>query len=545
VSGAVLPARLGSAISDASEAAPSLDRPSPRRSMMFLGVALPLALALGWEIAVWSGLAQGRLVPPPSRIFAALAGLAATGELWLHVSMTLSRVAGGFLLGAGAGIALGSLSGLSGIARRLLDPTLQALRSIPSIAWVPLFILWLGIFEASKVALIAVGVFFPIYLGVAAAILSVDRKLVEVGRAFRLSRADMLRRVYLPAVLPETIVSLRSGLGLGFMFVVAAEFMGASEGLGYLLVDGQQMGRTGPHPRGYHRLRAAGQDGRRRAGRRDAAVPALAGHRSRAALMLSVEALSKTYADGTEALRSLSFDVGSSEIVALVGGSGCGKTTFLRLAAGLDRPSRGAIRLDGEPVSGPHPGIGIVFQEPRLLPWRSVADNVGLGLGDVDGPERARRVAHALDRVGLADHAQRWPRELSGGQQQRVAIARAFVTQPRVLLLDEPFSALDPFTRASLHGHLMELWAESRPVVLMVTHDVHEAVSIADRVLVMRPHPGRIDDDLPLALARPRNGVSPAVEASTRRVLAALDRSMKPELASAKRSEPSGGALWW
>ena len=129
------------------------------------------------------------------------------------------------------------------MARRLLDPTVQALRAIPSIAWVPLFILWLGIFETSKVALIAVGVFFPVYLGVMGAIMSVDRKLVEVGRAFRLSDAAMVRRILLPAVLPAYVLALRSGLGLGWMFVVAAELLGASEGLGYLLIDGQQLGK--------------------------------------------------------------------------------------------------------------------------------------------------------------------------------------------------------------------------------------------------------------------------------------------------------------
>ena len=210
---------------------------------VLLGLFLPIAAALAWEGAVRLGLAQGRLVPPPSRIIATLWGLSESGELWMHVWATLWRVAGGFAIGAAAGIVLGALSGASGTVRRLLDPTLQALRAIPSIAWVPLFILWLGIFEASKVALIAVGVFFPVYLGIAGAILSVDRKLVEVGRVFRLSRAGLARRILLPAVLPEAIIALRSGLGLGFMFVVAAEFMGASEGLGYLLVDGQQMGK--------------------------------------------------------------------------------------------------------------------------------------------------------------------------------------------------------------------------------------------------------------------------------------------------------------
>jgi sulfonate transport system permease protein len=138
---------------------------------------------------------------------------------------------------------VGAATGYSPLLRRLLDPSLQALRAIPSIAWIPLFILWLGIFEASKVTLIAVGVFFPVYLGLLGAIQSVDRKLVEVGRAFRLSDVEMVRRILLPAVLPAYVISLRSGLGLGWMFVVAAELMGASEGLGYLLIDGQQLGK--------------------------------------------------------------------------------------------------------------------------------------------------------------------------------------------------------------------------------------------------------------------------------------------------------------
>jgi sulfonate transport system permease protein len=210
---------------------------------ILLGFFLPVAIALLWEAAVTFGLAEGRLVPPPSRIIATLSALAETGELWTHAWMTLWRVLVGFVIGALSGIVLGALSGSSRTLRQLLDPTLQALRAIPSIAWVPLFILWLGIFEASKVALIAVGVFFPVYLGIAGAILSVDRKLVEVGHVFRLSRVQLARRILLPAVLPEAVIALRSGLGLGFMFVVAAEFMGASEGLGYLLVDGQQMGK--------------------------------------------------------------------------------------------------------------------------------------------------------------------------------------------------------------------------------------------------------------------------------------------------------------
>src|ERR1700694_5705918 len=210
---------------------------------LILALALPAGLAVAWELAVRAGVSDGRLVPPPSRIWQEFDELARAGELYRHVVATLLRVAVGFGFGTVAGTLLGAIAGYSSIVRRLIDPSLQGLRAVPSIAWVPLFILWLGIFETSKVALIAAGVFFPVYLGVMGAILSVDRKIVEVGRTFRLSGPAMIRRILLPAVLPAYVVALRVGLGLGWMFVVAAEFMGASEGLGYLLIDGQQLGK--------------------------------------------------------------------------------------------------------------------------------------------------------------------------------------------------------------------------------------------------------------------------------------------------------------
>jgi sulfonate transport system permease protein len=208
-----------------------------------LGLLLPVGLALTWEIVVWLGLSSGRLVPPPSRIFVTILELAQSGELMPHITATMTRVSVGFGLGVATGTIIGAISGYWELARRLLDPTVQALRAIPSLAWVPLFILWLGIFETSKIVLIAAGVFFPVYLGVMGAILSVDRKIVEVGRTFRLSGPAMIRRILLPAVLPAYVLALRVGLGLGWMFVVAAELIGASEGLGYLLLDGQQLGK--------------------------------------------------------------------------------------------------------------------------------------------------------------------------------------------------------------------------------------------------------------------------------------------------------------
>lgn len=209
-----------------------------------LGLLLPLLTALVWELAARQGWVQARLVPPPSKVAATLAELWASGELPRHLAATLWRVAAGFALGLLLATALGALTGFSTRARQILDPTLQALRSIPSIAWVPLFILWFGIFEASKVALIATGAFFPIYLSLMAGIHAVDRKLVEVGRVYQLGPWSLIRRILVPAALPAWLVGVRSGLGLAWMFVIAAELMGASEGLGYLLLDGQMVGNA-------------------------------------------------------------------------------------------------------------------------------------------------------------------------------------------------------------------------------------------------------------------------------------------------------------
>jgi sulfonate transport system permease protein len=236
---------LTATLAKTDAAAPDAPRPGRLQAVgrPLLGLLVPVVLGAAWEVAVWAGLFSGRLVPPPSVIYAAFVELAASGELQQHATATLLRVAAGFALGVAAGTIMGALTGYSALVHRLLDPSLQGLRAIPSIAWVPLFILWFGIFEASKVILIAVGVFFPVYLGLMGAVLSVDRKIVEVGRAFRLSGLAMVRRILLPAVMPAYVLSLRAGLGLGWMFVVAAEFMGASQGLGYLLIDGQQLGK--------------------------------------------------------------------------------------------------------------------------------------------------------------------------------------------------------------------------------------------------------------------------------------------------------------
>jgi sulfonate transport system ATP-binding protein len=261
--------------------------------------------------------------------------------------------------------------------------------------------------------------------------------------------------------------------------------------------------------------------------------------------MLVLDRLAKIYPNGVHALERFSAEIKQGEIIAIIGGSGCGKSTLLRAIAGLDRATRGTVTLDDIVITGPHAKIGIIFQEPRLLPWLSVADNIGFGLSDAPSRVRRDKVAAVLARVGLADKATAWPRELSGGQAQRVAIARALVPQPEVLLLDEPFSALDAFTRRDLQDHLLDLWADTRPTLVLVTHDVDEAVVLADRVLVMRPRPGRLFEEIKINLARPRDRNSPLFDNFKRRVLTALDRSLDRNVPDADLKSTAGEAMWW
>jgi sulfonate transport system permease protein len=208
-----------------------------------IGLVVPVLLLAVWETVSRTGLAPRNILPAPSAVFGTLWALAASGELWGDIGITLFRVAMGFLVGTAVATVLGALTGYSQTWRRLLDPMLKALGTIPSMAWIPLFVLWLGIFEASKVTLIAIGAFFPVYLNLMAGIQQVDRKLVEVARVHGLTGLSLVRRVLLPATLPFYITGMRAGMALAWMFVVAAEFMGASEGLGFLLIDGQETGR--------------------------------------------------------------------------------------------------------------------------------------------------------------------------------------------------------------------------------------------------------------------------------------------------------------
>jgi NitT/TauT family transport system ATP-binding protein len=206
------------------------------------------------------------------------------------------------------------------------------------------------------------------------------------------------------------------------------------------------------------------------------------------------------------ALAEVSLSIRRSEFLVIVGPSGCGKTTLLRMVAGLTKPSTGSITIGGRPIVGPGPDRSMVFQQAALLPWLSVTDNVAFGLRMQGLPvkERAARAAELIELVGLQGFEQHLPKELSGGMQQRVGLARALAVDPKILLMDEPFGALDEITRRQLQGELLRIWAADQKTSLFVTHSVEEAVLLADRVVIMGINPGRIVAEIDVGLPRPR-----------------------------------------
>ena len=212
-------------------------------SQPLIGIILPVIILLIWYFLAVTETIRNSLLPTPNEVLKEILILANDGTLFSHVKITLTRVFYGFIGGGIGATILGILTGVSPFCRKLFDPTIQALKAVPSLAWVPLFILWFGIFENSKVALISVGVFFPVYLNLMMGIRQIDKRMIEVANINNLNLFQTIRWILLPGIIPEWITGLRSGLALGWMFVIAAELMGASEGLGYLMIDGQMTGR--------------------------------------------------------------------------------------------------------------------------------------------------------------------------------------------------------------------------------------------------------------------------------------------------------------
>lgn len=227
-------------------------------------------------------------------------------------------------------------------------------------------------------------------------------------------------------------------------------------------------------------------------------------------VVLEIEHLSRSFTSSqgsVTALKDINFRVHRREFLSVIGPSGCGKSTLIRLVAGLDDPTSGRMLLDGKPVQGPSPDRGMVFQGYTLFPWLTVTGNVMFGL-EMEGMDRMQAESEALqwiDLVGLKRFKDAYPAQLSGGMKQRTAIARALAPNPRMLLMDEPFGALDAQTRAQMQSHLLEIWRNVDVTILFITHDLDEAIFLADRVLVLKPHPGEVQEIIEVPVPRPRS----------------------------------------
>ncbi|MCF7548219.1 ATP-binding cassette domain-containing protein [Pseudonocardia sp. WMMC193] len=511
------------------------------------GLGSVLALAVLWELLLLGlrldpFLARGPvdvlryLVTDPAGTRSAL--IVATGTTLWHALL-------GLVVGAAAAIAAAVVFVLVPAAGRVLLPPALALRSVPLVAMTPLLALVLGRGPVAVAAVTAIVTFFPVLTGLVVAMRGTPATMVDVGRAFGGSPAAVLARVRFVHALPALFAALRMAAPLALTGALLAEWLVTGDGLGHLMLLtltsfdlGLLWSAVVVVTVCSLALYAVTATVERRVARRLGAAPPAPPRRSRTRRTepgrepggsgIRLDGVGLRYPDGLVALDGVDLDLPSGCVTALLGPSGCGKSTLLALLAGLEEPGTGTLRVEGRPPGDLRRAhrIGVALQDPALLPWRTVAGNIRLPLQLAGAARADDRVADLVERVGLAGFARATPAQLSGGMRQRVALARALVATPDLLLLDEPFGALDDITRQRMNAELRTVVAASGVTTVLVTHSVTEAAFLADRVVVLSPRPGRVvavlDTDLPadrdLTLLR-----SPEFHALTDRIAAHVD----------------------
>jgi len=507
-------------------------------------IVIIVVLLLIWESFV--RFSANTLIPSPSKSVTALYELFVGGILVTDLMASLGRVFVGFFIALAIGTLLGFILGLMPTLKQAVMGVLELLRPIPPIAWIPIAVALLGIGNASAWFVIFMGAFFPILTNTLLGVSNVEKVHLEAAKVLGASKFRSLTGVILPSTLPSIFAGVRVGLGFAWMCVVAAEMFAARSGLGYAIQLNRQLFRLDRVVAymiviaivGYLMARLISflekycvpwrqdyiaKDYYENTAKINKQIPNLHGDKivkqtdeSKMSLIdwqtisgVSVDAknIQFHYPNRKElVLNGTNLHIKSGEIFCILGVSGCGKSTLLRLLAGLENNYNGEIIIDNEKLNRHRDDTTMVFQDFSLFPWRKVGGNVQFAIEQrIDTPTKndcKTEIQQMLQLVGLQHKINDYPHLLSGGQMQRVAFARALASKPRLMLLDEPFSSLDIFTRETLQEEISEIFRRSGITAIMVTHDISEAIFMADRVAIMTD--GKFSNEYAITATRPR-----------------------------------------
>jgi ABC-type nitrate/sulfonate/bicarbonate transport system ATPase subunit/ABC-type nitrate/sulfonate/bicarbonate transport system permease component len=509
-----------------------------------LQVSLLLAFLAMWQLAAMRH--EQSLIPSPRSCLAALQEMAQQGVLLTACVTSLQRVVVGFALAVVAGVIVGVTIGLVPVLQKSVSPFFELLRPIPPIAWIPITVSVLGIGDASAYFIIFIGAFFPILTNMVLGVTTIERAYLDVANVFGASPWRSFIHVILPSSLPSAFAGLRVGMGFAWMCVVAAEMFAARSGLGYEIQLSRQLFRLDrvvacmvvigaigwAMSRSMTYLEWFALPWRREFLTRDglSAVNVAASKlelekstgdssQPRSEVVERIEEslrvdgarieirnLSFAYSRGPMVLREINLDIQPGEVFCILGKSGCGKSTLLRLLAGLETQFEGAISINGVAPETKRADVTMAFQHASLFPWKTAAGNIRFALRskESDGTLAAQVCNSVLSLVGLRHKSASYPHQLSGGQQQRVAMARAIACHPRLVLLDEPLSSLDNYTRETLQNEISSLLYRSGITTVLVTHDIAEAIFMSDRIALMAPEGGHIVQIFEVRQPRPR-----------------------------------------
>ncbi len=428
--------------------------------------------------------------------------------------MTASEVLAAFVLAVPCGALIGFLIAENRYFAEVAKPLLFFAFSIPKSIFLPMFILVFGVGFSQKVGFGFFSTIFIVIMSTTTAVELVKVEHLTVARSYGATPLQTAFRVYLPSMLPVLLEALRISMIFNLTGVILAEMYASRDGIGHQIATWGENFQMRQLLAGVvmiagdrHDIQRTGQIGRNAMQPLANITPLKPAARAGAIKVSNVSQVFRTGAQEVVALTDISLEVKPGRFVVLVGPSGCGKSTLLMMMAGLRQQTSGTILINDAPIPEPDPNrVGVVFQEPSLFPWLTAEENVEfpLALRGVAKAERRAKAEDALKLVGLEGFGKRHPHELSGGMKQRVSIARGLVQDPPVLLMDEPFAALDEQTRMTMGDELLRIWAATGKTVVFVTHSLTEAVYLADEVIVMSARPGRIVDHLTIPLPRPR-----------------------------------------